>query len=888
VAATEDKSPRSAALMALTAAALALPGIAPSTAHAQDADGVSLEYHHYEEGGRDLSSSYLFVKPKPLTADSFSLGAQGPLPFDDRFRASLSYSQDTWSGATPVTTVPHAAIAEQLLSGASTPNGYTTDRKHRPIVQSFNPLTGDAYPSVRDSRLVDIVASASPETRRQISGKLGYAWDTAALNFGGGFSDEPDYKSYFVNTDGRLDLNQKLTTLNWGASFTYSHIAASLASNSAADFGAYTDQIRLRGNDQYLYGIRHDISANAGIAQILSKNALIAGTIEYTRNAGYLANPYKATEFAFNDPNQFVDPTGMRFVQLKGVLEERPRLRNQWNFGARYIQYVGETDAALHAQYQFFHDDWGIDAHTIDLSWYQPLGDGWMVTPGMRYYTQSAADFYRPFFLFNQAFPIVFPHNPDVPARIDFTKIKLKNYSSDERLSGFGSLSAQLTVSKQLREDLRLEVGADYSYRSGSLKLGSGGAQNYADLHSYTVYASLKFDFAGRTGLEDYRNSDAGGAATAGTDGAPNAPSTDAFAVSVPAGVRFTRLLKTEGDFALSLHHDYGIQGGDTLHGTKIVPDATIATLDCGGTQCSRRVSGAYAHSTTLDILYAPLPGWTLMVTPQFVDLHLDETDLGNGSLGGGGGFHPGGAGFRPGRGASPPTLAHSSGGIGDTGLYVLKELLRGENYRLDAGLGLSLPTGSVNKRVNKAGDYLSYGLQTGSGTVDFNPSITYRGGWERFSWGAQISAVERLQSSNDSGYRLGDRAQGTIWGGYGVLSWLTASVRGIASEQGVVHGHFKDHVTPTQNGYKVVNGLPVPIFKNVVTPQTELGPMDLRASYGGRFGDVGLGLSAVVPNGPFAGNRLSIEWLQPVVNDMNGYQRERTGTLSLTWDAAF
>jgi hypothetical protein len=42
------------------------------------------------------------------------------------------------------------------------------------------------------------------------------------------------------------------------------------------------------------------------------------------------------------------------------------------------------------------------------------------------------------------------------------------------------------------------------------------------------------------------------------------------------------------------------------------------------------------------------------------------------------------------------------------------------------------------------------------------------------------------------------------------------------------------------------------------------------------------------VPSGAFAGNRLSVEWLQPVADDVNGYQRARTGALSLTWDAAF
>ena len=125
------------------------------------------------------------------------------------------------------------------------------------------------------------------------------------------------------------------------------------------------------------------------------------------------------------------------------VLEQRPTLRNQWTSDARDIQYIAGSDAALHVDYRFFHDDWGIDSHTLDLSWYQPLGDGWMVVPGLRYYTQSAADFYKPYFLLNQPFPIKLPRNPELGLNIDFSKLTIHNFSSDERLSGFGSLSAR-------------------------------------------------------------------------------------------------------------------------------------------------------------------------------------------------------------------------------------------------------------------------------------------------------------------------------------------------------------------------------------------------------------------------------------------------------------
>ena len=40
-------------------------------------------------------------------------------------------------------------------------------------------------------------------------------------------------------------------------------------------------------------------------------------------------------------------------------------------------------------------DDWGIDSQTLDLHLRFAMGEGRYLQPHLRYYTQSAADFYR-------------------------------------------------------------------------------------------------------------------------------------------------------------------------------------------------------------------------------------------------------------------------------------------------------------------------------------------------------------------------------------------------------------------------------------------------------------------------------------------------------------
>jgi hypothetical protein len=153
--------------------------------------------------------------------------------------------------------------------------------------------------------------------------------------------------------------------------------------------------------------------------------------------------------------------------------------------------------------------------------------------------------------------------------------------------------------------------------------------------------------------------------------------------------------------------------------------------------------------------------------------------------------------------------------------------------------------------------------MQLGSGTWDFKPSLTYTGQLDQFSWGAQANGTVRMEGQNESGYALGDIFQATAWGSYSLTNWLTASVRGVYTLQGGIKGQF--------------NGL-----------INQFGPMDYPTNYGGKYWDVGFGLSAVVPSGDLAGNRVSVEWLQPVEDDVNGFQLERDGALSATWSVAF
>src|SRR3954468_6914530 len=156
-AAVTDQERPSRAVQALTAAALALPGMA--AANAADAPSFNVQYGHYEEGKRDLDGqTYKALNLKPLRVDSFAV--QGVVPLTDRLTLRADFTQDSWSGATPVVSLPGAAVKAQLLSGASSPNFYHIDRNGVPYVVDFSdddPAT-DTFAHTAHPGLVHVMA----------------------------------------------------------------------------------------------------------------------------------------------------------------------------------------------------------------------------------------------------------------------------------------------------------------------------------------------------------------------------------------------------------------------------------------------------------------------------------------------------------------------------------------------------------------------------------------------------------------------------------------------------------------------------------------------------------------------------------------------------------
>ena len=202
--------------------------------------------------------------------------------------------------------------------------------------------------------------------------------------------------------------------------------------------------------------------------------------------------------------------------------------------------------------------------------------------------------------------------------------------------------------------------------------------------------------------------------------------------------------------------------------------------------------------------------------------------------------------------------------GVGDSKITALYSLVQKADKRIHLNLGLSLPTGSIDKRDDTpamANAKLPYPMQLGSGTTDLIIGSTLMAQAESVSWGIQGLATIRT-GENDNNYRLGHEFNATAWIAKNISHTSSVSFRMNYKRWNDIKGSDPD-LNPNM----------------VPTART-----DLRA--GDRI-DALLGFNYYAKEGMLKGHRFSIEVGMPVYQDLDGPQLKAKSQILIGWQYA-
>lgn len=212
-------------------------------------------------------------------------------------------------------------------------------------------------------------------------------------------------------------------------------------------------------------------------------------------------------------------------------------------------------------------------------------------------------------------------------------------------------------------------------------------------------------------------------------------------------------------------------------------------------------------------------------------------------------------------------TYTTESGDFGDGRLTALYEFAHEGPYRVHVHAGVSVPLGSVEEADDAGGALaqevaLPYQMQTGSGTWDLLPGLTFLAQNDEASVGLQALGTIRL-GDNDRGYAFGNRVTANLWGAYRFNDYLSASARIEAQTWGAVGG-----LDPALD----------PTFNFTENPLLQ----------GGTRVDFPVGVNLYFPGEILQGHRLGLEVSLPIHQDLDGPQLRQDWSLSIGWEKVY
>lgn len=298
-----------------------------------------------------------------------------------------------------------AQLGLDVITGASPSGALPTGVTPTGPPQTYTTPSGNVV-TVPPPPAGQIPLSPFKDTRVALDASWVRPLGLLTTTIGGHASREKDYQSLGGNAKASLDLMHRLTTLTLGGSLDHD----SVFPRGGTPVGLSAGGLPLSPR----HNPKRVASGMVGISRIITRRWMVsvAGTRMWER--GYLTEPYKILSV--------LDPTTGHTIG--SLTENRPGTRNRTDVLGSSVYHL--TKDIVYLSYRYYRDDWNVRSHTIDVKVRHPLEQGAYVEPHLRFYTQTAASFYR----------FGFVEGDSIPAYA----------SSDQRLGALRSVTVGATV----------------------------------------------------------------------------------------------------------------------------------------------------------------------------------------------------------------------------------------------------------------------------------------------------------------------------------------------------------------------------------------------------------------------------------------------------------
>ena len=354
---------------ALTIATSALLGTVSVAGHTQESQKV------VEESSWDFDTAFLYYSESDrVSAAEAIINAKKTFENDQVLNLKLTIDSLTGASANGATAQPNV----QTFTRPSGKGSYQTQANATPLDDTF-----------KDTR-VQLNAQWTQPLAQNYTGSAGVH-----------ISKEYDYLSLGLNGNLAYDFNNKNSTFSVGLSYfqdTFEPEGGIPVAFASMPLAYGSEEIDSGSKEAFDATRRTDSDDKTtadimlGFTQVINRRMLMQFNYSYSKVDGYLSDPFKVLSL--------VDDNG---IAQDYRYENRPDSRVKQSLFAQ-TKYHFEQNV-VDVSYRYMWDDWKLDSHTIDSKLRIPLSNTSYIEPHIRFYQQTAANFYQPFLSQSQEIP---------------------------------------------------------------------------------------------------------------------------------------------------------------------------------------------------------------------------------------------------------------------------------------------------------------------------------------------------------------------------------------------------------------------------------------------------------------------------------------------------